>query len=159
MNLIRKGEIYSQRCNFSTWRFRWKLRLKHFPQDGHWIHERGSKMQCCGSGSKSGSVCFVPPGSGFVSYKQCCGSGSGIRCLFDPWVRDPGWVKSKDPRSGSGMNNQDHISESLETIFFGWNIPDPQHWLQVRIRIRILRSSGSVCFEPLGSISGSVRQR
>jgi hypothetical protein len=24
---------------------------------------------------------------------QCCGSGSGIRCLFDPWIRDPGWVK------------------------------------------------------------------
>jgi hypothetical protein len=21
---------------------------------------------------------------------QFCGSGSGIRCLFDPWVRDPG---------------------------------------------------------------------
>ncbi len=21
--------------------------------------------------------------------KQCCGSGSGIRCLFDPWIRDP----------------------------------------------------------------------
>ncbi len=20
--------------------------------------------------------------------KQCCGSGSGIRCLFDPWIRD-----------------------------------------------------------------------
>ncbi len=32
-------------------------------------------------------------------------SGSGIR------YRDP------VPGSGSGMNNQDHISESLETIF------------------------------------------
>jgi hypothetical protein len=51
------------------------------------------------------------------------------------------------PGSGSGMNNPDHISESLETIFWvkilkffdadpgsGWkkfgsgiNIPDPQH--------------------------------
>jgi hypothetical protein len=45
---------------------------------------------------------------------QCCGAfltpGSGIR--------DPGWVKSKDPDSGSGMNNPDHISQSLETIFF-----------------------------------------
>ncbi len=20
---------------------------------------------------------------------QCCGSGTGIRCLFDPWIRDP----------------------------------------------------------------------
>jgi hypothetical protein len=26
-------------------------------------------------------------------HKQCCGSGSGIRCLFDPWNRDPDWVK------------------------------------------------------------------
>ncbi len=25
---------------------------------------------------------------------QCCGSGSGIRCLFDPWIRDPEWVFS-----------------------------------------------------------------
>jgi hypothetical protein len=72
---------------------------------------------------------------------QCC--GSGIRCLFDPWIRDPGWVKNQD--SGSEMNNPDHIYESLETIFWikilkffdvdpGWkkfgsgiNIPDPQH--------------------------------
>ncbi len=22
-------------------------------------------------------------------FPQCCGSGSGIRCLFDPWIRDP----------------------------------------------------------------------
>jgi|LakMenEpi03Aug12_release.lakeMendotaPanAssembly.Ray.scaffolds.fasta_scaffold1585517_1 hypothetical protein len=38
-----------------------------------------------------------------------------IRCPFDPRIRDPGWVK---PRSGSGMNPPDHISESLETIFW-----------------------------------------
>jgi hypothetical protein len=42
------------------------------------------------------------------------------RCLFDPWIRDPGWVKNQDPdpRSGSGMNIPDHISFSLETIFW-----------------------------------------
>jgi hypothetical protein len=34
--------------------------------------------------------------------------GFGIQCLFDPWIRDPGWVKIKDP--GSGVNNPDHIS-------------------------------------------------
>jgi hypothetical protein len=33
-------------------------------------------------------------------------------------IRDPGWVKSNDPESGSGMKNPDHISEILETIFF-----------------------------------------
>jgi hypothetical protein len=34
------------------------------------------------------------------SYDQCFGSGSGIRCLFDPWIRDPGWIKSWDPDPG-----------------------------------------------------------
>ncbi len=28
----------------------------------------------------------------------------GIRCLFNPQIRDPGWVKNQDPGSGSGMN-------------------------------------------------------
>jgi hypothetical protein len=37
--------------------------------------------------------------------------GSGIQCLFDPWIRDPGWVENQDPNpgSGSGMNNPDHF--------------------------------------------------
>jgi hypothetical protein len=56
-----------------------------------------------------------------------------IRGLFDPWIRDPGWVKNldPDPRSGSAMNNPD---QSLETIFWvkiqksgsGINIPEPK---------------------------------
>ncbi len=54
-------------------------------------------------------------------------TGSGIRCLFDPWIRDPEWVKKsgsgsemgRKSGSGFGMNNPDHISESLETIFLG----------------------------------------
>jgi hypothetical protein len=37
--------------------------------------------------------------------------------IRDP-VLDPGWVKNQDPGSGSGMNIPDHISESLETIFW-----------------------------------------
>jgi hypothetical protein len=60
---------------------------------------------------------------------------------------DPGSGIGKKTGSGSGMNNPDHISESLETNFLGWvkilklcdtdpgwkklsglNIPDPQHW-------------------------------
>ncbi len=41
-----------------------------------------------------------------------------IRGLFDPWIRDPGWVTYQDPGYGSGMNNQDHISECLETFFW-----------------------------------------
>jgi hypothetical protein len=59
---------------------------------------------------------------------------------------DPGSGMGKKSKSGSGMNNPDHIAESLETIFcvkylnslmlirdlgwkkfgFGINIPDPQ---------------------------------
>ncbi len=34
---------------------------------------------------------------------------------FRPLIQDPGWVKKSG--SGSGMNNPDHISDSLETIF------------------------------------------
>jgi hypothetical protein len=63
-------------------------------------------------------------------------SGSGIRCLFDPWIRDPGWVKNQDPDpgSGSGKNNPDRISESLETIVGGLK------YLNLLMRIR---NSGS----------------
>jgi hypothetical protein len=46
-------------------------------------------------------------------YWQFC--GSWIWCPFYPWIRDLGWVKNQE--SGSGMNNLDHISESLEVIF------------------------------------------
>ncbi len=37
-----------------------------------------------------------------VSFRflQCCGSGYGIRCLFDCWIRDTGWVKNQDPDPG-----------------------------------------------------------
>jgi hypothetical protein len=49
--------------------------------------------------------------------RQCCGSGSGIRCFFNPWIRDPGSGMAKKSGSGSGMNNPDHISERLETFF------------------------------------------
>jgi hypothetical protein len=44
---------------------------------------------------------------------QCC--ESGIRCLLTPGSE---LGKNQDPGSGSGMNNPDHISESLETIFW-----------------------------------------
>jgi hypothetical protein len=44
--------------------------------------------------------------------------GSRIGCLFDPWIRDPGsgMGESQHPDLGSGINNPDHIFESLETI-------------------------------------------
>jgi hypothetical protein len=42
----------------------------------------------------------------------------GFRCLFDPWIRDPGSGIGKTSRSGSGMNIPYHISESLATFFW-----------------------------------------
>jgi hypothetical protein len=38
---------------------------------------------------------------------------------FDSWIRDPGSGMGKNSESGSVMNNPDHISECLETIFWG----------------------------------------
>ncbi len=46
---------------------------------------------------------------------QCCGSGSGIRCLFDPWIREPERVKNRDP--DPGWTSQIINSESFKTIF------------------------------------------
>jgi hypothetical protein len=37
---------------------------------------------------------------GYITKSQCCGSGSRIRCLFDPWFRDPGWAESQHPDPG-----------------------------------------------------------
>jgi hypothetical protein len=62
----------------------------------------------------------------FSSIGQCYGSGSWIRCLFDPWIRDPGWVKSQDP-------DRDRIEKIRirdpiwKKVGYGINIPDPQH--------------------------------
>jgi hypothetical protein len=48
---------------------------------------------------------------------QCCGSGYGIRCLFDPWIRNPGWVKSQDP----GPDNPKSYFLELRNHVFGLN--------------------------------------
>ncbi len=44
--------------------------------------------------------------------------GSGIRCLFDPWIRDGVKNQDPDPLSGHGMNNPYRVSESLERTFW-----------------------------------------
>jgi hypothetical protein len=41
--------------------------------------------------------------------------GSGV--FLTPWIRDLGSGMGKKSGSGPGINNPDHISESLETIF------------------------------------------
>ncbi len=63
------------------------------------------------------------------------------------WPLDPGSEMGKKSGSGSRMKIPDHISESLETIFWdkntwilwcgsgsGINNPDPQHWLPAVLR-------------------------
>jgi hypothetical protein len=75
--------------------------------------------------------------------------GSGIRCLFDPGIRDgfrdPGWVPGSG--MGSGMNNPYHISESLETNFLGLKYLNS--WMRIRdgkIRIRDrIRNTDMTC--------------
>jgi hypothetical protein len=72
--------------------------------------------QFCGSGSGIlDPMSFWPLDLGSGAFLN---PGSGIRCLFDPWIRDPGWVKI---RSRIRMSIPDHISESLETFFWGLN--------------------------------------
>jgi hypothetical protein len=47
----------------------------------------------CGSWTGVANVQQLPLSAAHFRYFvfcQCCGSGSGIRCLFDPWIRDPG---------------------------------------------------------------------
>jgi hypothetical protein len=49
---------------------------------------------------------------------------SGIRCLFDPWIRDPGWVESQHPYLRSGIRDEQLGSYFLELRhhFFGVKI-------------------------------------
>jgi hypothetical protein len=51
----------------------------------------------------------------FMSYLACQKSVLRIRDPVPFWPRDPGSGMGK--KSGSGMNNPNHISESLETFF------------------------------------------
>ncbi len=47
---------------------------------------------------------------------QCFVSGSGIQCFFDPWIRDPGWVKKQDP--DPGWTSRIIFPRAWETIFW-----------------------------------------
>jgi hypothetical protein len=56
---------------------------------------------------------------------QFCGFGSRIRCLFDPWIRDP------DPGQLFGLKYLNYLmwiwDPGWEKVGSGINIPDPQH--------------------------------
>jgi hypothetical protein len=68
-------------------------------------------------GTKEGPAGAAPLiGTTLLTYpvEFCSVADPGSGAFFDPWIRNPGWVK----KSGSGMNKPDHISESLETSFW-----------------------------------------
>ncbi len=78
---------------------------------------------------------FLFGGLSFKSYTfQCCRSGSGIRYLFDPWIRDPGtgislWI----PDLGSQIPNQyfwELSDNSLGKIFYNSLKISPNFFLQ-----------------------------
>ncbi len=46
--------------------------------------------------TKGRIICYI---------SHCCGSGSGIRCLFDPWIRDPGSRMGRKSAFGSGIRD------------------------------------------------------
>jgi hypothetical protein len=53
-----------------------------------------------------------------TNYRLLCDFFNVFRSMTFISVAVPGWVKNQDPGSGSGMNIWDHISKSLETIFW-----------------------------------------
>ncbi len=56
-----------------------------------------------------------------LRWMQCC--GSGIRCLFDPWNRNTGWVKSQDSDPGyrSGMEkSRIRVKSHGSATLVGW---------------------------------------
>jgi hypothetical protein len=59
--------------------------------------------------------------------ERCC--GSGIRCFFDPWIRD-----GKNPGLGSGIRNKYPNSYFREFSFNFWGLK----YLNSLWRIRIL---------------------
>ncbi len=89
------------------------LRLNPALRKNEWVYGNVKHIYCC---------------------EQCCGS------LFDPWIRDPGWIKNQDPVPGNGIYTaRNMFSDSLETIFFllkilfFWRIRDPEYfWPWIR---------------------------
>jgi hypothetical protein len=74
---------------------------KQFPAPGEEL-ESADALQflvdlCAANGVQMASPLTLPRVLGMllftVPYLQCCGSVSGIRCFFDPLIRDPGWKK------------------------------------------------------------------
>jgi hypothetical protein len=98
---------------------------------------------------------FWPPrsGSGSISQRQCCGSGirDGRKSASGSRIRDeqPGsyFLELRNFSFaffgvwGSGMETVRIRDPRWKKVGSGINIPDPQHWSEVWIRIWILLSS------------------
>ncbi len=80
---------------------------------------------------------FESPGE---SRFQCCGSGSGIGCLFDPWIRNPGWekvsIRIQDEQPGSYfLELRNHFFAFLGVKILKFFDEDPGSGMEtVRIR-------------------------
>jgi hypothetical protein len=64
----------------------------------------------------------------YRAFLLCCGSGSGIRCLFDPWIRDPGWVRVMRPRNKPPGSSVPQTSDAIYTCtksYGAMNANDP----------------------------------
>jgi len=67
----------------------------------------------CLASRLAGQAAAIHKGNFLTSVEQCC--GSGIRCLFDPEIRNKFFP---DPESRiSDPGSQTHIFESLVTIY------------------------------------------
>jgi hypothetical protein len=62
---------------------------------------------------------------------QCC--GSRIRCLFDPWIRNPGWVKK--------IKNRVRIRDEHPRSYFRELRNNFLMWIRIRIRGNTGRNS------------------
>ncbi len=60
--------------------------------------------------------CFTSAFGKKTGKYQCC--GSGIRCLFDPWIRDPVPFWPLDPRSGAFLTPGSGIRNGFFTPLF-----------------------------------------
>ncbi len=100
-----------------------------------------------GGGGDRDSRCGTP--FAILTRDQCCGSGSGIRCPFDPWIRDQGWsgfrIRIRDEQLVPRISfpralkqffcvKIQYLNSLMRIRVLGWkkfgsgiNIPDPQH--------------------------------
>jgi hypothetical protein len=63
---------------------------------------------------------------------QCCRSESGIRCLFDPWIRDQGWNKIQIQDPGEDLVSKINFGLKIQKLFYG--VSDPGSGMEKKLR-------------------------